>query len=143
VRQTIHLLPDLYVICMLRYPRDSAASRHNADPDWKKHLPLIAGQLLHGPITKDLITYGYEPNGEREKKLVGIIPDLSPGHWPEQLSSAKINTARLTSPLIAIWVPLGHYSFTGPLSRAIRLTVSLIKQVAGLGAWKKTFPGYN
>jgi len=51
---------------------------------WRQHLPRLAGQLsVHGPITRDLIEFGYEPDDGWLAELEAIEPDLSPSHWPE------------------------------------------------------------
>lgn len=60
---------------------------------WRKHKSRVAGQLkLHGPITDDLIKYGYEENEQWLSELEGIKPDLNPGHFPEYMTAKeKIN----------------------------------------------------
>jgi hypothetical protein len=51
---------------------------------WRQHLPRVAGQLyIHGPITQELIEFGYEPDDSWLALLDGIEPDLSSSHWPE------------------------------------------------------------
>lgn len=59
----------------------------NSVGKWKEHKPRLKGQIqLHGPITKDLITYGYEKDNRWLKKLDGIEPDLAPSHHKELMS---------------------------------------------------------
>lgn len=169
--------PDLYVICMLRDPRDIICSRHKKDPDrywaslrywkmyskearrlqnhprfiliryesfvsdpdkvqdilsaripfleknvpfskyheaasvsdssqkalsgvrpikptsvgrWRDHKERIAGQLkLHGSLTDDLISFGYEEDNHWLNELDGVKPDLSPSHFPEYMTFSK------------------------------------------------------
>ena len=51
---------------------------------WRNHLPRVAGQLqIHGPITDDLIEFGYEQDDSWLAQLDGIEPDLSPSRWPD------------------------------------------------------------
>jgi hypothetical protein len=53
---------------------------------WRRHLPRIAGQLvIHGPITRDLIEFGYEADDRWLHLLDGVEPDLTPSFWPETI----------------------------------------------------------
>jgi hypothetical protein len=52
--------------------------------NWRNHLPRVAGQLqLYGPITAELIEFGYEKDDSWLRLLDGVVPDLSPSHWQE------------------------------------------------------------
>lgn len=54
---------------------------------WKKFKQRVAGQLqLHGPITNDLIQYGYEKDQGWLKELENVKPDLNPSHFSELFS---------------------------------------------------------
>jgi hypothetical protein len=54
---------------------------------WKRHLPRIKGQqAIHGSLTPLLIECGYETNGDWERVLDGVEPDLSRSRYPERLS---------------------------------------------------------
>jgi hypothetical protein len=53
----------------------------NADRvgNWRQHLPRVAGQLAqHGPITDELIEFGYEPDAAWLSVLEGVTLDRSP-----------------------------------------------------------------
>jgi hypothetical protein len=51
---------------------------------WRQHLPRVAGQLAcHGPITRELIEFGYEPDDRWLEQLGGVELDLSPSYWPD------------------------------------------------------------
>jgi hypothetical protein len=51
---------------------------------WRRHLPRVAGQLvLHGPITAELIEFGYERDAAWLTLLDGLTPDLSPSRLGE------------------------------------------------------------
>lgn len=196
----LHVMSDLYVIFMLRDPRDAIVSKHNNDPDrywgnlrfwkrfvnmnciarlqkhprfimvryedlvtepdcvqcilmermpflaktadfseyhkiscpseksvtalngvrapstesigkWKQHLPRVAGQLArHGPITEELITFGYEKDDKWLRCLAGIEPDMSPGYLFDVVPE---NRKRRTGWLLprAIWAAINHYQF--------------------------------
>lgn len=55
--------------------------------NWRGHLPRVAGQLRnHGPITDDLIEFGYETDDTWLEELEGVDPDMSESHWPEYFS---------------------------------------------------------
>lgn len=174
VEPSLYVDPHLYVICMIRDPRDIICSRHKKDPDrywaglkywktytnivrkladhprfipvyyenlvsdpdkvqkmisekipflkaeihfseyhkaaevsdssneallgvrpikptsvgkWKQHKERIAGQLeLHGPITEDLIEFGYEKNDRWLNQLEGITPDTRQSHHSEYMT---------------------------------------------------------
>jgi len=62
---------------------------------WRDHLSRIAGQLqLHGPITRDLIEFGYEEDDSWLELLEGVEPDMSPSHWPEHFAEKEIRERR-------------------------------------------------
>ena len=47
--------------------------------NWRQHLPRVAGQLAqHGPITDELIEFGYERDAAWLSLLDGVTPDRSP-----------------------------------------------------------------
>jgi hypothetical protein len=51
---------------------------------WRNHLPRVAGQLAqHGPITEELVAFGYERDGTWVSTLDGVVPDLSRSHRGE------------------------------------------------------------
>jgi hypothetical protein len=57
---------------------------------WQNHKPRIAGQIMiHGPITNDLIRFGYENNEDWLKNLGGIKPDLTPSYKKDISYSLK------------------------------------------------------
>ncbi len=62
---------------------------------WREHLPRVKGQIqLHGPITPDLVAYGYEPDGSWEAELDAVEPDLSPSYWPEHFTTSDLSLRR-------------------------------------------------
>lgn len=64
----------------LRPISDSSVGR------WRRHLPRVAGQLaVHGPISAELIEFGYEEDESWLELLDGVAPDLSPSHLPDHL----------------------------------------------------------
>jgi hypothetical protein len=53
--------------------------------NWRNHLPRVAGQIArHGPITKDLIEFGYEADDSWLSTLKDVTPDHKPSHWKEE-----------------------------------------------------------
>jgi hypothetical protein len=53
---------------------------------WREHLPRLAGQLAqHGPITDELIEFGYETDGRWLALLDSVAPDLTPSYHPEHI----------------------------------------------------------
>jgi hypothetical protein len=51
---------------------------------WRQHRPRVAGQLVqHGPITAELIEFGYEKDDSWLADLAGIEPDLTPSFWAD------------------------------------------------------------
>ncbi|MGK7371060.1 MAG: hypothetical protein ACNS64_12675 [Candidatus Halalkalibacterium sp. M3_1C_030] len=58
---------------------------------WRKHKGRIAGQLkLHGQLTPDLVTYGYENDSGWLEELEGVEPDLSQSHFSEYMTTKEI-----------------------------------------------------
>lgn len=54
--------------------------------NWRNHLPRVAGQMsIHGSIASELIELGYEKDESWLEALDGVVPDLSPSHFPEQM----------------------------------------------------------
>src|SRR5262249_46349274 len=55
--------------------------------NWRNHLDRVAGQIrIHGPVTRDLIDFGYEKDESWLAMLHNVPPDLSPSHFPEHLN---------------------------------------------------------
>jgi hypothetical protein len=55
--------------------------------NWRNHLARVAGQIrIHGPISRDLIAFGYENDESWLTMLHDVLPDLSPSQFPEQLN---------------------------------------------------------
>ena len=47
--------------------------------NWRNHLPRVAGQLAqYGPITDELIEFGYERDAAWLSALAGVTPDFAP-----------------------------------------------------------------
>ena len=66
---------------------------------WKEHKARIKGQLeIHGPITDDLISFGYEQNSDWLQDLEGIEADLTPSHNAEFMTFTDRR-----------WLALGKY----------------------------------
>ena len=64
----------------------------------RNHLPRVAGQLqLHGPITKDLIVFGYETDDLWHRELSGVDPDIAESHWPDYYT--KLHLCNGNSPI--------------------------------------------
>jgi len=54
---------------------------------WKQHKARVAGQIqLHGPISADLIRFGYEDDEKWLTELEGVDPDLSESYHSEFVS---------------------------------------------------------
>ena len=74
--------------------------------NWRKHLPRVVGQLqIHGTISQDLITYGYETDETWLNELKGIEPDLSQSHWPEHFSQQELRQRmrwKYVKPILAL-----------------------------------------
>ena len=52
---------------------------------WQAHKPRLAAQLTrHGPINRDLVELGYEPDAGWQRALVGVEPDHEESHFPER-----------------------------------------------------------
>ncbi|MDA0824067.1 MAG: sulfotransferase [Proteobacteria bacterium] len=59
--------------------------------NWRNHLPRVAGQIaLHGSITGDLIEFGYEHDDTWLREIDGVVPDLTPSHWPEYFTENSL-----------------------------------------------------
>ena len=57
---------------------------------WRDHLPRLAGQLQrHGPITRELIEFGYEQDASWLAMLEGVEPDLKPSSLREHISAGQ------------------------------------------------------
>jgi hypothetical protein len=64
--------------------------------NWRSHLPRVKGQLaIHGPISDDLIEFGYERDETWLALLADIEPDLRSSHWPEHRPSRAWKFRRL------------------------------------------------
>lgn len=89
--------------------------------NWRKHLPRVAGQLQkHGPITRDLIEYGYEPNDAWLNELKGVTPDLSESHWPEYSTKAGLKRRMRGKYVKTALAPLRYFLLKRPvLSRLV------------------------
>jgi hypothetical protein len=73
--------------------------------NWKRHLPRIAGQLsLHGPITAELIEFGYERDAAWLTLLDGVTPDVSPSRHGD---GARSSLRRRLERTILPWVSAG------------------------------------
>ncbi|MDX1586930.1 MAG: hypothetical protein R3222_09305 [Balneolaceae bacterium] len=56
---------------------------------WKQHKSRVAGQIKqHGPISSDLIRYGYEADTSWKEALREVKPDLGPSHFSEHMTPA-------------------------------------------------------
>lgn len=78
-----------------QYSRDALGSVRPIRPTsvgrWRDHRSRVAGQLdLHGPITEDLIAFGYEEDDSWLQELEGVEPDKSPSHHSEQFSRTDL-----------------------------------------------------
>lgn len=57
---------------------------------WRQHKERIAGQLeLHDRLPEDLIRFGYEKDYKWMEELEDVVPDISPGHFPEYMTLRK------------------------------------------------------
>ena len=66
---------------------------------WKEHRARIKGQLeIHGSITDDLISYGYEKSSDWLQELDGVEADLTPSHNAEYMTFTDRR-----------WLTLGKY----------------------------------
>lgn len=58
---------------------------------WREHKSRVAGQLQnHGPLTPDLIKYGYEKDDDWLEELKDVEPNLSQSHFSEYMSIKEI-----------------------------------------------------
>ena len=70
----------------------------------------MAGQIqLHGSISEDLNTYGYEQDDAWEKELEGITPDLRASHFPDNFTVKKLKRWDRGKYVKAIGVVVGQY----------------------------------
>jgi hypothetical protein len=77
--------------------------------NWRKHKPRLAGQLkIHGPITEQLIEFGYEKDSSWLRELDGVKPDLSASHWPEYFSPGELKARRKEASRRVPKVVVGH-----------------------------------
>lgn len=52
---------------------------------WRDHLPRLAGQIIqHGSIADELMEDGYETDDAWTSMVSAVVPDLSPGVWPDR-----------------------------------------------------------
>jgi hypothetical protein len=78
--------------------------------NWRNHKPRLKGQIImHGSISEDLITYGYEKDTAWEKELEGIEPDMSASHWQEDFSAWDLMKRKGLINLKVIWGLMGRY----------------------------------
>lgn len=57
---------------------------------WKQNLGRIKAQWQrHNALTATLIECGYESDGDWEKVLSGVEPDMTPSHYPEAIGIFK------------------------------------------------------
>jgi hypothetical protein len=64
--------------------------RYTVDQDsigrWRQNKERLAGQLqIHGSISQELAAWGYEADEAWLAELEGVIPDLAPGFFSEQV----------------------------------------------------------
>lgn len=65
------------------------------DPGWRAHLPRLVAQLeMHGPLTQDLIEFGYEKDAQWLRELDGIEADRRPSFWPEFFTTESLARLR-------------------------------------------------
>lgn len=59
----------------------------NSVGKWKKFKSRVAGQLkLHGPLSNDLVRFGYEKDHSWLNELEDVEPDLTPSHFSEHFN---------------------------------------------------------
>ena len=78
-----------------QYSRDALGSVRPIRPTsvgrWRDHRSRVAGQLdLHGPITEDLVAFGYEDDGSWRQELKGVQPDRGRSHHSEYFSRTDL-----------------------------------------------------
>ena len=86
-----------------RPSKSSIDALHSVSPitpvsvgQWQKHLPRVAGQLqLHGPISEDLIEFGYEKDDSWLSKLDAVEPDTNGSSLPEYYTRLNLMKIRL------------------------------------------------
>lgn len=76
---------------------------------WKRNKPRVAGQqMLHGPITEDLIEFGYEPDATWREELAGAGLDLAASHWREYFRPGEVACRRRAAVRALPKAILGH-----------------------------------
>ncbi len=78
-----------------QYSRDALGSVRPIRPTsvgrWRDHRSRVAGQLdLHGPITEDLVSFGYEDDASWRQELKGVQPDRGRSHHSEYFSRTDL-----------------------------------------------------
>lgn len=77
--------------------------------NWRNHKERVLGQIKkHGPITDDLIRYGYEKDNAWEQELQGIKPSYKSSHPTAFASSKFILQKRRWNKLRALRISIGH-----------------------------------
>ncbi len=89
--------------------------------NWRQHKSRVAGQLkLHGPITEDLIAFGYETGVAWEGELEGVAPDETPSYWGDGDQSKAYANMQKRRRLKALWMLLGHVGFLAALKARLK-----------------------
>lgn len=100
--------------------------------NWREHKPRVAGQLrTHGPITADLIEFGYESDSTWEEELEGVEPDLSDSHGPEFFTD-EMERWRKGAGVKAAWVLMGQYAPFRALHRVVVRVERAVKSLRRL-----------
>lgn len=89
--------------------------------NWRRHKPRVAGQLsLHGPISDDLIEFGFEKDASWERELEGVAPDLAPSFWPEDQQPAWLRRHARFKHVKALGLVIGHLDSLLPATTRAR-----------------------
>lgn len=105
---------------------------------WRQHLPRVAGQLQkHGPITEDLIEFGYETDDTWLEEIKDVLPDLSESHGAEYFTEEDLRRRKRGKYVKAAVMSLQRLGIRGASFRKLYATFrklyTMLLQLTGKG----------
>jgi len=98
--------PSAYNLAALKGLRPVSAKSIG---NWRNHKERLAGQILrHGPISGELVRYGYENDNLWEKELEGVKPDVRDGHHAFFATEKYVKNKLRWNKLRAVRVLISH-----------------------------------